>query len=158
MVSFSSMSFRSEWAAGLRRPGGIRRGWPRSLLPPIRVIERRHPKVHSQTRDFCPFRTNSYVLFNPESALDGPSGHLVEANAEDDGAGAELSRCRLPARCAREPFAQDGKSVLNLFAGELFCRAVADHAAPAAAAVRVVLVDLDADTRVLAEHRDLPAL
>jgi len=44
-------SFRSEWAAGVRRPGGIRRVLLRSLLPPIRVIERGGPEVHSQSGD-----------------------------------------------------------------------------------------------------------
>src|SRR5579862_3667467 len=153
MVSFSSMSFRSERAAGFRRPGGIRRGCPRSLFPPVRVIERRSPKVHSQSRDFA----HSEQSLMSRSAFDGPSGQRLEADPEDDGAGTERSRFRLTTGCARESLAQEGQGSLDLVPGKLFGRAVGDHAAPAAAAVRVVFVELDADARVLAEHCDLAA-
>src|SRR5436190_24387943 len=91
------------------------------------------------------------------SAFHRPSGDLVEADAEDDDSRAEGSGLRLAARRAREPLAQHGERGFDLLAAELLRVAVRDHAAPAPLAVGIVFVDLDADARVLAEHRDLAA-
>src|ERR1043165_4446363 len=114
MVSFSSMSFRSKRAAGFRRPGGIRRGYPRSLLPPVRVIERQSPEVHSQTRDF-PDSVQSLMF---RSAFDGPSRHVLQADSKDDDARAEGPRLRLAAGSAREPLAEKRERGFDLLAGE----------------------------------------
>ena len=71
--------------------------------------------------------------------------------------GAERSRLCGAAGGARESLSQEGERGLDFVARELLVRPVRDHAAPAALAVGVVFVHLDANPWVFAQHRRFAA-
>ena len=62
------------------------------------------------------------------------------------------------ARGAGEALAQEGERGLDRGSAELLGGSLGDHAPPASPSVRVVLVDLDTDARILAQHRGFAAL
>src|SRR5215467_13239392 len=112
----------------LRRPSSYRTALHRSPFP---------------NQVFFYFRTKSHsLLMQGISAFDGATRELVQADAEDDDVRPERSRLGSAARGAREPLAHEGESGLDLIAGELPVRPLADDAPPAPPAVGVVLVDL----------------
>jgi hypothetical protein len=139
-------------------PGGVIR-LTTAASPPVRVIERRCTEVHSQTRCFS-ISVQSLIpcLRRENSSLDGPARDRVETDAEDDDVRPELPRFGSSACGARETLSQQGKRRLDCLAPELFAGAVRDHAPPASLTVRVVLVYLDADPRIFAQHRGFAAL